>query len=169
MKFNKKRKINKCEKYIEFVYENYEYCRVPLSYIDKITRTKGKIEEIKIKKSFLETIDKYMCQWSKRDKKDMQERFLLGEDITRIDLGNKVYYPNYIEQSWDMLGGHNILQEIKITEDVIIFCWDIDSINKVDCEYVEYEEWSVPSKIKLQISKRYEDIIFERYDEVKFV
>lgn len=158
MKFNKKRKINKCEKYIRFIYENWEYCRVPLSYINKITRTKGKIAEIKIKKSFLETIDKYMCGHSD----DMQKRFLSACDVTQIHTGNNHYYPNYIEQSWSLLGAYNVLQQIDIKKDMIIFHWDIDEVNKIVYKNNGWERY-------LQLSKKYENIVFDGYDEVKFV
>lgn len=167
MKFNKKRKIDRTNsRFVVLVFENCECIHIPFFYIKQIKKIKGKIQEIQIKKSLLNVIENYMCGWSDRDKDDMQKRFLSAYDVTQIHMGNGHYYPNYIEQSWSLLGADNVLQQIDIKEDMIVFHWDIDEVNRVVYKNNGCECYP---DINLQLSKKYENIVFEGYDEVKFV
>lgn len=111
--------------------ENCDDFEIPKEYIKSYDIEKKQVKRIVIDKSYLDICYKYHGFYGYyKDKEQSMNRFLNANDVTQIYIDENKYLPKYIERNNNWYED-NVLQSIVITDDGIIFEWDLDKRNKV--------------------------------------
>ena len=162
MKVNRNKKI--CKREVRFLLENMDEFIIPMTYIKRIKKDNGYINEIVVSKEYLKVLDKYHMFYNYyKTLESSILRFKTALDITSIEIGNKWHNVHYIEPTNSGLGENNILQSIEETDNTIIFRWNTYAGNKFI--FTESCEWY---DVGVQVEEKYKNIIFD-YAIVKFI